>query len=142
MEGLSLIISQARSQGLFYGFKVARGLPVTRILFVNDVLIVGDDLVAEWAFLQSLLSCFCKASDLKVSEKKSVLLYSCYETGLKDSLLNLFPYNFGSIEEGFKYLGFIIKPNGYGPKDWEWMLKVVSKKINCWVFCYLSLEVD
>ena len=41
MEGLSLLINQAKSQGSFSGFKVARGLYVTHILFVDDVLIIG-----------------------------------------------------------------------------------------------------
>ena len=36
-------------------------------------------------------------------------------------------------------MGFVIKRNGYGPKDWEWMLKCVSKKINSWAYQYLSL---
>ena len=49
---------------------------------------------------------------------------------LKDSMLNLFPYNSGIIEEGLKYMIFFINPNGYGPKDWEWLLKCLSRKVN------------
>ena len=41
MGGLSLLISQAKAQGSFWGFKEARGLYVTQIIFVDDVLIIG-----------------------------------------------------------------------------------------------------
>ena len=134
MEGLSLLISQERSQRTFSGFKVARGFSVSQIIFFDDVLIIGGGSMEEWYFLQSLLLCFCKYFGLEVSAKKSFLLYSCLDAELKDSLLNLFPFNPGSIEEGFKYMGFIINPNGYEPKDWEWILKCVTRKINCWAF--------
>ena len=40
MEGLSLLINKAKAQRSFLGFKVARGLYVTHILFVDDVLII------------------------------------------------------------------------------------------------------
>ena len=56
-------------------------------------------------------------------------------------MLKLFPYNSGIIEEGFRYLGFFINPNGYGPKDWEWLLKCMSHKISSWYFHYLSLGI-
>ena len=111
----------------------------SHILFVDDVLIIGGSSLEEWKLLHSLLLCFCKASGLEVSPKKSFLLYSCMDATLKSSLLNLFPFNSGPIEEGFKYLGFVIKPNGYGPKYWKWMMKYVSRKINSWAFRYLSL---
>ena len=95
--------------------------------------------MVELIFLQALLRYLCKASGLKISDKKYFLLYSCSDKGLEDSLLNLFPYNSGSIEGGFKYMGFIIKPNGYGSKDWDWIFKCISRKINCWAFRHLSL---
>ena len=93
MEGLSLLINQEKAQGSFSGFKVARGLYVTHILFVDDVLIIGDGSMVEWIFLQALLRSFCKPSGLNISARKYFLLYSCSDLGLKDSLLNLFPYN-------------------------------------------------
>ena len=61
MEGLSLLINKAKAQRSFLGFKVARGLYVTHILFVYDVLIIGDGSMVEWIFLQALLQSFCKA---------------------------------------------------------------------------------
>ena len=27
------------------------------------------------------------------------------------------------MEEGFKYLGFVLKPNAYSFKDWMWLCK-------------------
>ena len=72
-------------------------------------------------------------------EKKSYILLSCSNQSLKDTLLSLFPFKSGSIEEGFSYLGFLLKPNSYGPKDWEWILNTTIRKINSLSFRYISL---
>ena len=93
----------------------------------------------EWIFLRALLRYFSIETGLKISDKKSFLLYSCSDQGLTDSLLNIFPFSSRPIEKGLKYLGFIIKPNGYGAKDLDWILKSTSRKINSWTFCHLSL---
>lgn len=34
--------------------------------------------------------------------------------------------------DGFKYLGFPLKPNGYGIQDWGWMVAKIEAKINNW----------
>ena len=40
---------------------------------------------------------------------------------------------------GFKYLGYFLKPLGYGIKDWHWILKRFEKRISHWTFRLLSL---
>ena len=73
---------------------------------------------------------FLQSFGIRGKQKKSFLLHSCKDQSLKESMLTLFPYNYGIIEEGFRYLGFLLKPNGYGPKNWEWNLKCIIQKTN------------
>ena len=45
------------------------------------------------------------------------------------------PYKMAGINEGLKYLGYVIKPNSYGMVDRFWLLKMVEKRMNVW--CYM-----
>jgi hypothetical protein len=41
----------------------------------------------------------------------------------------------------FKYLGFLLKPNKYGKRDWSWLLERIEARINHWSNRWLSLVV-
>ena len=43
------------------------------------------------------------------------------------------------IDSGFKYLGFMLKPMGYGLKDWRWIIKLFENNIGHWTHKFLSL---
>ena len=43
------------------------------------------------------------------------------------------------FNDGFKYLGFFLKPSGYIVKDWRWLIKKIVWKFKSWVGRYLSL---
>jgi len=40
----------------------------------------------------------------------------------------LFPFGNFDLQEDFKYLGFILKQNGYKKGDWGWLLSKTEKK--------------
>ena len=42
------------------------------------------------------------------------------------------------MDEGFKYLGFVLKPNAYSFKDWMWLYKKIEGRIGCWTYKFLS----
>lgn len=42
------------------------------------------------------------------------------------------------LNEGFRYLGFFLKPNSYGIKDWKWLIDKVEKRILFWCNRFLS----
>ena len=48
------------------------------------------------------------------------------------------PYILKPLSEGFKYLGFLLKPNAYSFKDWIWLYKKIEGKIGCWENKFLS----
>jgi hypothetical protein len=41
-------------------------------------------------------------------------------------------------EDGFKYIGFLLKENGYVKRDWLWLVAKIEKKINTWCNRWLS----
>ena len=49
-----------------------------------------------------------------------------------------FPYTIKSMDEGFKYLGFVLKPNAYSFKDWMWLYRKIEGRIGCWTYKFLS----
>ena len=51
IEGLSLLIHHAKLQNKFYGIMVPRGLFVTHLLFVDDLVIIGGGSQEEWNHL-------------------------------------------------------------------------------------------
>jgi hypothetical protein len=60
------------------------------------------------------------------------------EEDASGALENLFPFPTKNLDEGLKYLGFVLKPNDYLFRDWIWLYKKIQAKICCWVHRWLS----
>jgi hypothetical protein len=41
-----------------------------------------------------------------------------------------FPFEEKKLDDGLKYLGFLLKPNDYIKEDWKWLLKKMDKRLN------------
>ena len=50
----------------------------------------------------------------------------------------IIPFSTVSITEGFKYLGFFLKPNCYSFEYWVWLYKKVEARISAWTNIFLS----
>lgn len=62
---------------------MAKGLSISHLLFVDDVLILGIDSLVEWAEFTKLLSTFCQASGMEINCEKLCFLHSnCEEDKL------------------------------------------------------------
>lgn len=86
------------------------------ILFVDDVLLFGGGGWKEWRHISDIIYLFCKASGMEVNSKKSCFIAP---EGVVDHQINdLLPFPKVALDDGFTYLGFSLKPNGYGKKDW------------------------
>ena len=82
-------------------------------MFVDDVVIVGGDFIEKWRYLHNIMKIFYDALGLEVSDKKYFFSCFCDDLSLKDFISRLFIYKEESTDNGFKYLGFHLKPNGY-----------------------------
>ena len=69
IEGLSLLIVDARDHGLIKGIKISSTLSLTH-LFVDDVILLGTNTLSEWMAFDVILSTLCKASGMCISLDK------------------------------------------------------------------------
>ena len=61
------------------------------------------------------------------------------EDEVLNSILVLLPFKMDPILVGFEYLGYYLKPLGYGINDWQWILKNFEKRLSHWSYRLLSL---
>ena len=54
---------------------------------------------------------------MEINADKSSFIYKNIEDLVRQQIFNLMPYKMEPIAVGFKYLGYYLKPLGYGIKD-------------------------
>jgi len=84
-----------------------------------------------------IFTVFCSATGMEISCAKSCFLSSM---DVMDQMISdLFLFDHRNIDEGIKYLGFTLKPNGYTKTDWTWPIDRVIHKITLWCYRWLTL---
>jgi hypothetical protein len=139
IEGLSRIIQERVKDKKLEGVPVARGLNITHLMFVDDVILFGIGCMAEWKVYKEILELFCKATGMEFNQQKSLFLEAGWDDAELVLLKDLFPFEVKPLETGFKYLGFYIKPNCYTRMDWLWLEKKFEKRILSWSHRWLTL---
>ena len=109
IEGISLLIKDARENGLIRGIKISPALALTHLLFVDDVILLGTGTLHEWMAFEVILSTFCKAYGMRISLEKSVFLYNNIDEETLLSIARVLPYKMETITIGFKHLGYFLK---------------------------------
>jgi hypothetical protein len=94
---------------------------------VDDVLIMTKSSVTEWEEINKILDVFCSATGLMINVQKSTFLHFGVHQGTLEYLKDLFHYNFNDLSEGFRYLGFFLKPDSYKVEDWQWLISKFEK---------------
>jgi hypothetical protein len=138
VEGLSRAISEAKRLGSFSGIKISQALHLTHLLFVDDVLIFSGGSRREAEALRNILTLFSKATGMKINEGKSTLTTNLLSEEEGQTLRLYFPFEEKKLDDGLKYLGFLLKPNDYRKEDWKWLLKKMDKRLNTWSHRWLS----
>ena len=139
IEGLGLLISDAKNHGLIRGIKISSSLSLTHLLFVDDVILLGTGTLPEWIAFDVILSTFCKASRMNISADKSCFLFNNVNDDTLIDIARVLPYKMEPIVSGFKYLGYYLKPLGYKVSDWNWLIQKFENKIFHWSHKLLSL---
>jgi len=89
--------------------------------------------------MYEIILLFQRATGLYVNESKSSFHYGKDENGEMEYISQLFNIRAVSIKEGFKYLGYHLKPTGYNTLDWSWIIYRFYKRIKGWECKCLSL---
>jgi hypothetical protein len=139
MEGLSLALKKAKSDGQITGIKVSSLIRILHLLFVDDILIMTKASLAEWEKIQSILQVFCRASGLIINNQKSIVLHAGVDTGSLQRIVDVLGYSVKDLNCGFKYLGYLMKPGSYKTMDWQWLVDRFETRINHWCNKWLTL---
>ena len=76
IEGLSRIILHVKVEHKIKGINITHSLPITHLLFVDDVLIFGLGNREEWELYRSIIKIFCNATEMMISKEKSIFLHN------------------------------------------------------------------
>jgi hypothetical protein len=139
IEGLRRIIQEKVQDKKLEGVPMVRGLSITHLMFVDDVILFGIGCIYEWKVYKEVLELFCKATGIAFNPQKSMFLEAGWDDVELNLLKEIFPFEVKSLDAGFKYLGFYIKPNCYTRVDWHWLEKKIEKRILCWSHRWLTL---
>ena len=74
IEGLSILIEEAKRTVKVKGIKVTSKLSLTHLLFVDDVILFGLGSYEEWLAFKGILDIFCEASGMSINVNKSCFL--------------------------------------------------------------------
>eukprot|EP00253_Pinus_taeda_P019452 PITA_19452 len=137
-KGISLMIHDAKRQGTLKGIEVAENLWVTHLLFVDDIIMFSNGSLEDCKTIKRILDLFLKAIGLCINERKSSLTSSGLSEDMVHSVKMVLNFDVKTLEDTFKYLGFLLKPDNYRIKDWTWILAKIESKLKHWSFRWLS----
>ena len=92
--------------------KIVGTVSITHLLFVDDVLLFGQETITEWRSFKEIVTMFCDALGLEVSVDKSCFIYACDDEDLRLQISDTFHFKMVDFKEGLKYLGFHINQMG------------------------------
>ena len=120
------------------GVKVANQIEITHVLFVDDVLMFGDGTFSNIQNLVKVLKSYQRATRMEINLEKSKLYQNCINEEVLTKERELIPMPISPLNEGFKYLGFKLKPNAYSSQDWVWLYKKIESRVSMWTNRFLS----
>jgi hypothetical protein len=62
-------------------------------------------------------------------EKSTFHVVGVEELGLSP-FINIFLFHYVSIDDGFKYMCYFIKPNCYKAEDCGWLIKKIERRVD------------
>jgi hypothetical protein len=132
IEGLSRLIKEAERQRKLSSIKVGRSESLTCLIFVDDVLIFYFDNDGEGQVFKDILQLYFVATCMDIIENNYALFTFCLDDTQNTRMEIIFPFQHLDINEGVKYIGFIIKLNNYGKSNWGWILSRIKNHISLW----------
>jgi hypothetical protein len=129
VEALGCAIHEANRCRRLQGIQIGRGISITRLLFVNDVLLFCFGYLLEGLHLKDLLVLFCTTTRMEINHNKSTSLSIGLDDAISARMDMIFNFQHLEFNNGFKYLGFNLKPNNCGKEDSRWLLSRVEQKI-------------
>ena len=91
--------------------------------------------------LRQGLGLFHIAYGMEINEEKSSINLANLSVEAYRFLEGFFHFPCKALDDGVKYLGFFLKPNGYKNCDCTWLLRKIEKRLMVWSHKWLSRVV-
>ena len=88
-------------------------MDLTHILFVDNVVMMGEGTWENLKEVENILELYNKATRMHINVEKSIMSENGITEAIKERIRVQTPYILKIMDEGFKYLGFFLKPNAY-----------------------------
>ena len=110
----------------------------THFLFVDGIIFFLLGYERERMNSNMIIDLYTSATRMEINQVKSTIY--CYGRVEESTsmLEGIFYFQALILEEGFKYLGFFLKPNKYGKGDWHWLIAKIENHINFWCNRWIS----
>jgi hypothetical protein len=110
-EALSKLIKDVKENRDFKGVNVIEQEYISHCILVDDVVCFSQGYMQDISTLKGFLNCYFKATCMELNLEKSSLISHCFLDHINQQIGDIPPFHRKDIETGFKYLGFIPKPN-------------------------------
>ena len=105
---------------------------------MDDVIIFCLGSAHDVDTISEILGLFSTATGMEINVRKSTLTTHGIEDEEVRHAITYSPYNRATLDEGLKYLGFLLKPNNYLKRDWLWLFEKLEKHLHTWSHRWLS----
>ena len=105
---------------------------------MDDVLIFCSGNVHDVDTISDILGLFSSTTGMEINVGKSSLTTHGMDDVEVRHTTTHFPFNRATLDEGLKYMGFMLKPNNYLKKDWMWLIEKLEKRLHTWSHRWLS----
>jgi hypothetical protein len=137
-EGLNKLLKQDQRDWILKGLKITSSEVLSHFLFVDDVILFGASSLQEHIALKKVQDDLCVAFVMQTNFLKSNLFTNAISEDIMIQLDVIIPFARNKIDDGFKYLGFILKPNSYSYGDWIWIVQKIQERLINWAHRWLS----
>lgn len=90
-------------------------------------------------YMHKIIHSFCLASGVYMKISKSLLINATTEMNIVSKIVVSFVVEVVPIDDGFKYIGFHLKPKNYGIQDWYWLIDKFKFKLTNWSHKWLMI---
>ncbi|PKI50218.1 hypothetical protein CRG98_029401 [Punica granatum] len=118
--------------------RTCQSFPITHLLFVDDILLMGTTSTTSISSVKFVLDAFCEESGMRINLNKSKLLFS-KNTSPAQRLQACSVFSIQETTDLGKYLGFPISLSLHKEKDFTFVLEKVRAKLTGWKSNLLSM---
>jgi hypothetical protein len=137
VEGFSISILDAKICVIILGIGIGGWVHLSHFLFVDNVLLFSNGQDRKVRELLKILEIYDIAIGMELNVQKPTTYFSGLGDEDESRLVDLFPFKKFNFQEGFKYLGYSLNPNGYIKRDWGSLWEKVESHINVWCNIWL-----